>query len=160
MSRLEENKEQISDYFSTLVNEVNAQIELELTSHKNVKEFTLDINAKRDAFIKEIRECEAFSLQAIVDSPRKDDKDIPNDQLFAKFCFLIQTRRDDNHYNMEHRLVVADKFFSPGQIKCLQASLMQSESLSTDEMQALFFDSKTLVNFLRSKTTVTSRNFN
>jgi Leucine-rich repeat (LRR) protein len=164
MTCLDEKKKRLNHYFDSLARDANLKADNELNVYKNNEEFSSKINAKREAFLAEIRQCEEFNLQALQGNSKKDDQEITNEQLFTKFCFLTRkpTQRkidrsifqeddesgQDEDFYAEQQLVLLDKYLSPGQIKCFKASLnrLSSEEATSDELCGLFFTSKTLVN--------------
>jgi hypothetical protein len=149
MTFFDENKKRISQYFEILASAVNLKAEQAINAHKNNEKLSSEIIAKREAFLTEIRQCEAFDLQALECNPKKDEQEITNEQLFANFCFLVgaQAQEKVDHFLTEQQLVLLDKYLSPGQIKCFQASLDTYESDSSEEIKDLFFTSKILVKY-------------
>ncbi len=74
MSFLNANRLRISQYFNNLVSEIDLKTELALIYYKNDQALTSKINAKRETFLKEIRECEAFNVEALLESSKRTRK--------------------------------------------------------------------------------------
>jgi hypothetical protein len=137
----------LSDYFDGLVSDIDLQVELFIRNNLHCEQLVDEANAARDAYIAEIRECEAYNMSLLTDE--KDDKlDEPQQQitqpkepelnpavaatdenasielLFKRFCFIIELykgRVGDEHFSW--RLFSTDRYLTPAEIISFQELL-------------------------------------
>jgi hypothetical protein len=122
---MNKNKFRIQDYFDTLISRLDLAVETAISENHYDVNLINELNNKRDAFINEIRDVQAFNLKALSDLNTEPHRELTNSELFPKFCFLIQIRSDQT-YTYEKlaeqefglKLIVTDMYLTEAQIKC------------------------------------------
>jgi hypothetical protein len=134
-------------------------------NHKD-KELVDGLNKQRYAFIKEIREVEAYNLKAISDlmNVNQSGEELTDEDLFPSFCFFIKlgTRaikkgKDDFEYSIRLRLIVTDKYLSRDQVRCFE-NIFNSSKWSMGEKNSYSFS--LLFNKMKGKIYCVTKIFN
>jgi len=135
------NKEVVIKYFDDLKVKLDLLVELFFIDNQlTISEQTIDkVNATRESYLKEIRECLEHNIVLLREN--KSLEKLPNEQLFVKFCFLIETPIDTtaNHEQFGWLLISTDIYLTETKIMCFQEllKLMAIKNVKPDYFQEL-----------------------
>jgi hypothetical protein len=117
------NKLRIANYFIDLKNKTDLLVEIYISDNQHDQVCIDEINNAREAWIKEADECQAYNLAALEMNENKDEL-VADEQLFKRFCFLINSNADlETTGCFTGRFISTDVYLRPGQIKCFQELL-------------------------------------
>jgi hypothetical protein len=130
----------ITDYFDSVTSEIDFSIEQELQTHFDDEVEQSEINAKRSAYLEEIKDAEAFNLKHLDKEIVKDlasfnqlDEQSQNSRLFRKFCFALE-------YKGSLRLVVTDIYLSEMQLKMFKSLIFYNYPTNSYLNYSIDFD--------------------
>jgi hypothetical protein len=127
---MHQNRLEVSQYFEALVSELDLHVELFIKDNIHNEPHVAEINKVREAWLKEIRECEEQNLSLLLEN---ETQLIPNEERCKRFCFLVEVVM----YTTENcpfcwRLVSTNRYLKPGEIKCFQELLKFIPRSSSD----------------------------
>jgi hypothetical protein len=115
------NKFKIFDYFDGLVSKVDEKVERYIVANQDNQPRIDEVNAIRDKWIKELRECEAFDLAQCQADSKKEEPPVEDSVLFIKFCFVVEVHGDVlASGRFTWRLISTDMYLSAEQVACFQ----------------------------------------
>jgi hypothetical protein len=117
------NKLKLTQHSDDVISDLDAHVEYFMMYNRHLKDQQLfdELNAKREEYIQEIRACEAYNASFLRDEDREID--LPNVQIFKKFCFgaVIYKRFENDSFSW--RLFVTNTYLTRGQVACFQEIL-------------------------------------
>jgi hypothetical protein len=117
------NKLKIVDYFDNLKNKIDLLVEIFISDNQHDQAGVDEINEAREGWIKEVNECQAHNLAKLEENEDKDSL-IADEELFERFCFLINLHADlKTTDSFTGRFISTDAYLRPGQIECFQQLL-------------------------------------
>jgi hypothetical protein len=114
------NKIRISEYFDKLISKIDLAVETRAAKNQLDTSLLTSLNKQRDDFIKEINYVQAYNLRALSDLDSKLGEEISNEELFPKFCFVVEVPESLARNEIHSRLIVTDTFLTEGQILCFE----------------------------------------
>jgi hypothetical protein len=91
------------------------------------------VNASREAWLKEIDECETSNLDQCKNEEESEGLELNDEVLFKRFCFLVEFYGNVLMTGcFTWRLISTDLYLRPGQIECFQ-ELIKITNLPVNE---------------------------
>jgi hypothetical protein len=118
------NKLKLTQYSDDVIRDLDIHVEyyIKYNIHLNNQQLFDEVNATREEYIQEIRACEAYNASFLRDEDREID--LPNEQIFKKFCFgIVIFKKIFENDMFSWRLFVTDKYLTRGQVACFQEIL-------------------------------------
>jgi hypothetical protein len=115
------NKRIIFEQADDVVSQVDVLVETYIAANQDHQDRIRSVNAIRESWLKEIRECESYNILHCREN-EVDMAPLQRNDLFKKFCLLIEMQRDvlvDGRFTWR-LLVIPNFYLSQGQIACFQ----------------------------------------
>jgi hypothetical protein len=117
---MSKNKIRISEYFEALINKIDLVVETRAADNQLDTNLLTTLNKQRDDLIKKINYVQAYNLRVLSDLDKNTDQELNNEDLFPKFCFVVQVPESLAKKQISFRLIVTDKYLTEGQIECFE----------------------------------------
>jgi Leucine-rich repeat (LRR) protein len=121
-------KLKLYEYFDSLINQVDLAVETAISENYHNEKLINVLNWLRDVLLHEIRNVQAINLKALSNLDTETHKELTNEELFPRFCFLIHTSPGRMRQKYENDrlplqefglvLIVTDMYLTEGEIKC------------------------------------------